>query len=120
MTIADYLQKLRDPKEALKTAIVAVTVASLSIIGTQMSTGIWNVVNARAEFPMVKAEIERTRADVQHVSCSSAAMVLNKALEYNIRIWHEQEALRHWWSRWSITSHWDEVEPIQFPCRPED
>lgn len=120
MTIADYLQKLRDPREALKTAIVAVTVASLSIVGTQVSTQVVAVVSNRLEFPMVKAEIERTRIDIQHVSCSSAAMVLSTAMSFNLRIANEQESLRHWYSKWAVTSHWNEVQPIQFPCRPED
>jgi hypothetical protein len=120
MTIADYLQKLRDPKEAIKTVIVATFVASMSIIGTQGTTYLWNVALNRLEFQMVRAEIERTRQDVRHVSCASAAMVLSKAMDYNIRIWHEQEALRHRYSRWAVTSHWNEVAPIEFPCRPEE
>ena len=117
MTIADFLQRLRNPKETFKTAVVAVTLASLSIVGTQLATGLWSVIVARLEFPMIRAQIESLRQDLGQAPCAAIPMIAAHAAEWNITIEHEKESNRHWYSDWAVTDRWNEVPRLEMPCR---
>lgn len=117
VNIPDYLQKLRNPKEAVKTAIVAIALASMSIVGTQVATGSWQVMVARLEFPMYRAEIESLRKDLTLAPCGSNAMLVAAAADMNREIEHNQESMRHWYSRWAIPAGWHSLMRIEMPCQ---
>lgn len=117
MTIGDFLQRLRSPKETAKTIVVAVTLAAGSIIGTQVTTGMWTVGMEWVQFPMLRAEIESVRKDVAVAPCSSNAMLVAQSADWNKRIEHEKEANRLWYADRFITDRWNAVERIEMPCQ---
>jgi len=118
MTLADFLQRLRSPKETLKTALLTIVLATISIIGTQISTGLYNILYARLEFPMVVAGVESLRQDLQTVPCTAIPMMANQAVEVNRIIDYRKEVRRHWWSYWMVHPDWLAVRRLQIPCRP--
>ena len=72
-------------------------------------------------YPMVQAEIEAARLMVSGVPCTPEVVgyqaPIASATAYNLRIAHEQEALRHWYSRYFITRRWLSMKSIQLPCQ---
>lgn len=71
-------------------------------------------------YPMVQAEIDATRGMLAGVPCDPQVIgyqaPIANATAFNIRIAHEQEALRHLYSRYFITRRWGSVTPIPLPC----
>lgn len=117
MTLADFMMRLRNPQEAVKTAVVTITIATLSIIGTQLATGLYNMANARLDFPMIRSEIESLRRDLQSAPCAAIPMLVSQAAEWNRRLEHEKESNRHWYSDWAVTDQWNSIERLEMPCQ---
>lgn len=120
-----FLDQIRNPVtrgKAVRTLLVGIVLASGSIsgtiIGTQSTFGFWSVLMERLQFPMIQAEIESLRKDVQAAPCGSNAMLLNQAAETNKRIEHEHESNKHVYSDWASTDRWNQVQRIETPCEP--
>ena len=81
--------------------------------------GMLQSLQERFTFPMIAAEIEVVRQSAQTVECPpSVADTATMAafIAWNIRIAHEQESNRHWYSDALSTDRWMKVEPIRLKC----
>lgn len=88
--------------------------ASFTMNGTLAS------VQERAAFPMLQSQIEWTRSAALTIPCDERVLafapVIATAVELDRRISHEQEAQRHWYSRWFSRRAWLTVKLIPLPC----
>lgn len=85
--------------------------------GTQGVTGVYTALTERVQFYLILSEVESLRHDVMTAPCSSNAMLLAQAAEWNRRIAHEHEANKHWYSDWASTDKWDRIKRIGIPCQ---
>ncbi len=82
-------------------------------------TGVLTSVQERAVFPMWAARIEVVRSASRHVSCPPTvadAPIVQAALDWSLRIRHEQQANQLWYSDMFSPDGWNAIEPIAFPC----
>jgi hypothetical protein len=121
MNLSDFFAEIRNPEtrgKALRSLVAAIALASVSIsgtiAGTQGATGFYQVIIERAQFPMIRAEIESLRLDAAGAPCDTNAQLRSSVAEVNKRIEHEHESNRHWFSDWASTDYWNTVERIQF------
>lgn len=112
----------KNPREGLVTLFTAVLLAvaglSLSIIGTQAATGLYQVVMERLQFPMIESEIESFRRDFEQTPCDQRLMLRQQAANWNQRIEHEKQSNRLAYSDWASTDRWSGVERIEAQCAP--
>ena len=82
--------------------------------------GVLGSLQERAAFPMNVQRIEYDRAQVKTIACGLEALpfqpLMADAISWNLRIVHEHEAQRHWYSRWFSPRSWLKVELIALPC----
>ena len=87
---------------------------SFTISGTLMS------IQERATLPMLVERSEVVRRAIAEVPCDGRilayAPVIQQAVEWNVRVAHEQEANRHWYSDYFSSDGWDRVAGIPLPC----
>ena len=82
--------------------------------------GVLQSVQERLTFPMLVQRIETVREAMAELPCPAPMAdqsVVAEALQWNLRIAHEQEANRHFWSDLFSTDRWNAVEPIPWECR---
>jgi len=112
-----------DPSQMFRNAVKITLVTTAGLIGTWVINGVLAAVQERASFPMLNAQIERVREDMEHIPCSGEVVafqgLVSKAVEWNIRIAHEQQANGIWYADYFSTDRWNDVEPVSLPCRPE-
>lgn len=104
----------------------------LVIIGTVLAMSPWTVpwvFNAGTasfseylNFPMLAAQIEQARADVQSVPCDKPASMptYSVAVAWNQRIAYEHAAKQRWYSMLWSPRGWLNVQPIELPCTGKD
>ncbi len=73
----------------------------------------------RAIMPMLTERAAVVRRAARHMSCPPTvadAPIVQAAMDWNLRIVHERESNRHWYSDWASSDGWNAIEPIAFPC----
>ena len=84
-----------------------------------LTVGVLSSIQERLVFPMIQARIETVRKAAESVPCPAPVAdqaIVAQALEWNLRIAHEQEANRHWYSDVFSTDRWNGVTRIAMPC----
>lgn len=86
-------------------------------------TGTLGSFQERATFPMLAQKIEFVRASSALIPCDSRVLafapIIAEVVGWNLRIAHEQEANRHWYSDYFSPDGWNSLKPIPIPCEVE-
>lgn len=83
------------------------------------TVGVLSSLQERATFPMLVERMEVVRRAGAAMSCPPSVAdqpIVAQIMEWDLRIAHEQEANRHWWSDYFSTDRWNAVKPIALPC----
>lgn len=94
--------------------------AALALVGPTIVTTVTDSVHDRLAMPMYQQRVVWIRKAASEVPCGVGllpyAPVLNEVVYWNLRIVHEQEARRHWWTKGLTSSKWDSFQSIPLPC----
>ncbi len=92
----------------------------LTLVGPFVVTGVLTSFQERATMPMLKQRIEWVRHAAAQVPCDNRIIpfgsLINQTVEWNMRIVHEQEANRHWYSDLLSSDKWNDIKTIPVPC----
>ena len=121
-TVDRLLKLIRDfrgnPRDGILTALLAMVLTvggiSLTIIGTQMATGLWQVALDRLTFPMIRSEFLSLRVDLERAPCNP--MLQAKAADWNQRLEHELASNRTLYADWGVTDQWNNLGRIHIAC----
>ena len=84
-----------------------------------LTVGVLASIQERFTFPMLDSRIGVVRIAARQMVCPPSvadAPIVAQVLEWNLRIAHEQEANRHWYSDGFSTDRWNRVARIPLPC----
>lgn len=106
--------------EAAKTnAVWVIFVMIVTAFSPWVINGMTGSTQERWTFPMTHQRIEWVRGQVEKVPCVMEILayqaLLNEVIGWNLRIVHEQEFNRHWYSDWYSTDAWNTVKLIPLP-----
>ena len=83
-------------------------------------TGTLSSLQERATFPMLERRIEIVRTAIHQAPCDTRilafAPLIHEAVQWNLRIAHEQEANRHLLTTLFSTDRWNALTLIPLPC----
>jgi hypothetical protein len=92
----------------------------LGLLPSLQSVGLLQGLQEWLTFPMLMQEVEMVRAAASVMPCSTIGIayqpVIAAVISWNVRIAHEKESRRHWWSYWLSPFWWNDVPLIPMPC----